>query len=239
LPHLSNVFGSQNVSFIELGWLISVITFLQITLMAVLLIVAPLFKLHRVSRGSKKNWTLLYFSGLGIGYMFFEIVLIQKFILFFGNPVYASAIVICVMLLASGAGSYYSSRLLPASKVMQRILLMIFLFLLGYTFGLRSLLQQIASLPDLFKLITSMLIIACPAFLMGMPFPLGLRAQAMIEEKNIPWAWGINGCMSVISASLATLLTVETGFSTVIMLAAICYAVSMMSVWLVRGRMNS
>src|SRR4030095_13827648 len=239
LPHLSNVFGSQNISFIELGWLISVITFLQITLMAVLLIVAPLFKLRSVSRGSKRNWTLLYFSGLGIGYMFFEIVLIQKFILFFGNPVYASAVVICVMLLASGAGSYYSSRLLPAPKVMQRILLMIFLLLLGYTFGLRSLLHQIASVPELLRIIISMLIIACPAFLMGMPFPLGLRAQAAIEEKNIPWAWGINGCMSVISASLATLLTVETGFSTVIMLAAICYAVSMMSVWLVRGRMNS
>lgn len=237
-PHLSNVFGSQNVSFIELGWLISVITFLQITLMALLLILLPLFKLRRVSSGSKKNWTLFYFSGLGIGYMFFEIVLIQKFILFFGNPVYASAIVICVMLLASGAGSYYSSRLLPAPKVMRRILLLVFLFLLVYTFGLHLLLQQIASLPDLFKLITSMLIIACPAFLMGMPFPLGLRAQSVIEEKNIPWAWGINGCMSVISAALATLLTVETGFSTVIMMAAICYAVSMMSIWLVRERMN-
>jgi len=238
LPHLSSIFGSQNVSFIELGWLISVITFLQITFMAVLLIVVPLFKLRRGSRGTKKNWTLLYFSGLGIGYMFFEIVLIQKFILFFGNPVYASAIVICVMLLASGAGSYYSSRLLPAPKIMQRILLMIFLFLLVYTFGLRLLLHQIASVPDFIKLIISMLIIACPAFLMGMPFPLGLRAQAVMEEKNIPWAWGINGCMSVISAALATLLTVEAGFSTVILLAAICYAVSMMSVWLVRERMN-
>ena len=206
--------------------------------MALLLILLPLFKLRRVSSGSKKNWTLFYFSGLGIGYMFFEIVLIQKFILFFGNPVYASAIVICVMLLASGAGSYYSSRLLPAPKVMRRILLLVFLFLLVYTFGLHLLLQQIASLPDLFKLITSMLIIACPAFLMGMPFPLGLRAQSVIEEKNIPWAWGINGCMSVISAALATLLTVETGFSTVIMMAAICYAVSMMSIWWVRERMN-
>ena len=67
----------------------------------------------------------------------------------------------------------------------------------------------------------------------------GLRVQAVIEEKNIPWAWGINGCMSVISAALATLLTVETGFSTVIMLAAICYAVSMMSVYLVRGRIRN
>ena len=170
--------------------------------------------------------------------MFFEIVLIQKFILFFGNPVYAAAIVICVMMLSSGAGSYYSSRILPAPNDATNIADDIF-DTVAYTFFLSPLLRQIASLTDLFKLFTSLLIIACPAFLMGMPFPLGLRALAVKEEKNIPWAWGINGCMSVISAALATLLTVEAGFSTVILLAAIFYAVSMMSIWLVRKRMNS
>jgi len=166
--------------------------------------------------------------------MFFEIVLIQKFILFFGNPVYSAAIVICVMLLASGAGSYFSSRLLPARSTMQRILLIIFLILLVYTFFLSPLLQQVASLSDFFKLFISTIIIACPAFFMGMPFPLGLRMQAIIEEKNIPWAWGINSCMSVISAALATLLTVDAGFSVVIMLAAIFYIASMVSMFLVK-----
>ena len=234
LNQLSANFGSRNVSFIELGWLISVITFLQITSLAILLILLPLFKLHRVGKRNKKSWTLLYFSGLGIGYMFFEIVLIQKFILFFGNPVYAAAIIICVMLLASGAGSYYSSRILPNRTVMQKILLMVFLLLLLYTFILSPLLQQVFSLPGFLKLIASMLIIACPAFLMGMPFPLGLRTQSLIEEKNIPWAWGINGCMSVISAAFAALLTVEIGFSFVIMLAAIFYAVSMASMYLIK-----
>ena len=234
LPQLSAVFGSQNVSFIELGWLISLVTFLQIALLAVLLILLPLFKLRRISRGSNKSWTFFYFSGLAIGYMFFEIVLIQKFILFFGNPVYSAAIVICVMLLASGAGSYFSSRLLPVRSMMQRILLIIFLILLVYTFFLTPLLQQVASLPDFFKLFISTIIIACPAFFMGMPFPLGLRMQAIIEEKNIPWAWGINSCMSVISAALATLLTVDAGFSVVIMLAAIFYIASMVSMFLVK-----
>ena len=234
LPHLSDVFGTQNVSFIELGWLISVLTFLQITLLAIILILLPLFKLRRIGKGGKKNWTILYFSGLGIAYMFFEIVMIQKFILFFGNPVYAAAIVICVMLLASGAGSYYSSRLLPNPTTIQKILLMIFLVLFVYTFLLSPLLGLIFSFPELPKLFISILIIACPAALMGMPFPLGLRAQSLIEEKNIPWAWGINGCMSVISAAFATLLTVEIGFSFVIMFAAIFYGVSLFSMFLLK-----
>jgi hypothetical protein len=234
LSHLSGIFGSQNVSFIELGWLISALTFVQITLLAVLLILLPLFKLKKARKGSKKEWTFLYFSGLGIGYLFFEIVLIQKFILFFGNPAYAAAIVICVMLLASGAGSYYSSGLLPVRLTMQKILLMIFLVLLIYTFFLSPLLGLMNTFPGLLKVIFSIFLIAAPAFLMGMPFPLGLRMQSLIAEKNIPWAWGINGCMSVISATLATLLTVEAGFSMVIMLAAVFYAVSMLALYLIK-----
>jgi large-conductance mechanosensitive channel len=232
LNQLSADFGPQNVSFIELGWLISGITFLQITALAILLIVVPLFKLRRNGKKSKSTWTFLYFSGLGIGYMFFEIVLIQKFILFFGNPVYSAAVVICVMLLASGAGSYYSSMLSPGRTVMQKVLLVISLLLLLYAFFLSALLQQTFSLPGFLKMIVSMVIIACPAFLMGMPFPLGLKTQSLLEEKNIPWAWGINGCMSVISAAFAALLTVEIGFSYVIMLAAIFYGISMASVYL-------
>lgn len=232
LPQLTGIFGSRAVSFLELGWLIAAITFLQISLLAVLLILLPLFKPGW--RGGNKSWTLLYFSGLGIGYMFLEIVLIQKFILFFGNPVYAAAMVICVMMLCSGAGSYYSTRLLPNRAVMQRILLIIFLVLLLYTFFLSPLLERITGLPDLVKLFISLPVVACPAMLMGMPFPLGLRALAGKEEKNVPWAWGINGCMSVISAALASLLAVETGFSTVIMLAAISYAVSMLSMYLIK-----
>jgi hypothetical protein len=230
INHLTGIFGSQTVSFLELGWLIAAISFLQISLLAVLLILLPLSKSGW--RGSNKLWTLFYFSGLGIGYMFLEIVLIQKFILFFGNPVYAAAMVICVMMLCSGAGSYYSTRLLPNRAVMQKILLFIFLILLLYTFFLSLLLEHIVGLPDLVKLIISLPVVACPAFLMGMPFPLGLRALAGREEKNVPWAWGINGCMSVISAALASLLAVETGFSTVIILAAISYAGSMLSMYL-------
>lgn len=230
LPQLTAIFGSQNVSFLELGWLITVINFLMISLLAVLLILLPMLKSGW--RGRNKGWTVLYFSGLGAGYMLLEIVLIQKFILFFGNPVYAAAFVICSMLLSSGAGSYYSSRLLPIPVVMRKILFLIFLILLLYTFFLSALLNLVAGYPDFLKLFISLPIVAFPAILMGIPFPLGLRALANIGEKNVPWAWGINSCVSVISAALASLLAVETGFSVVILFAAVFYGVSMLSMYL-------
>lgn len=229
LPHLNNIFGTQSVPFLELGWLIAVMTFFQLSLLALLLIILPLFKIGW--KGSHKLWTLLYFSGLGIGYMFLEIVLIQQFILFFGNPVYAVALVIAVMLLASGAGSYYSSGLLLKRSIMKKLLLMIVGLLVVYSFILSTFLQNIIGLPVPIKLGISLIIIAVPSLLMGMPFPMGLRILSGIEEKNIPWAWGINGCMSVISAALATLLAVETGFTVVMILAALAYAVCLLAMY--------
>lgn len=232
LSRLSDIFGAQAVPFLELGWLISAVSFLLISALAILLILLPLFKIGM--HGGYKAWTLLYFSGLGAGYMLLEIVLIQKFILFFGNPVYAASFIICVMMLASGAGSYYSSRVIPGQKELLKILVMISLILLFYTFFLSPILNQVAGNSGLLKLFISVPVVALPAVLMGMPFPLGLRLLAEREEKNVPWAWGINGCVSVISASLAALLAVELGFSAVILLSATFYGVSLGATYLVK-----
>ena len=233
LPQLAAIFGSQTISFLELGWLIAVVNFLMISLLAVLLILLPLMKPGW--RGSLKGWTVLYFSGLGAGYMLMEIVLIQKFILFFGNPVYAASFVICAMLLSSGAGSYFSSRLFPGRIVIRKILLLIIIILLLYTFLLSPLLNIVAGYPDLLKVFISLPLVAFPAILMGMPFPLGMRAVAAVGEKNVPWAWGINSSVSVISAALATLMAVELGFSAVIFSAAVFYALCILSMYLFKA----
>jgi hypothetical protein len=54
-------------------------------------------------------------------------------------------------------------------------------------------------------------LIAPLAFFMGMPFPLGLSRLAVEAERLIPWAFGINGCASVIAAILATVLAIHVG----------------------------
>ena len=227
LPHLKSIFGSQSVPFLELSWLISIVTFLQLSLLALLLIILPLFKMGW--KGHYKFGTLLYFSGIGIGYMLLEIVLLQKFILFFGNPVYAAAWVIGIMLIGSGIGSYYSSGIQTNWSVLKKILLMIAGILLVYSFFLPALLQNIIGSSMALKLAISIIIIAIPSLLMGIPFPMGLKLLSAIEEKNTAWAWGINGCMSVISAALAALLAVEVGFMIVMLLAVLAYTLSLLA----------
>jgi len=68
------------------------------------------------------------------------------------------------------------------------------------------------------------------AFAMGLPFSLGLARVAQITPQLIPWAWGVNGCASVISAVLATLLAVHWGFSVVMLAAVTLYGLA--SLWL-------
>jgi hypothetical protein len=58
---------------------------------------------------------------------------------------------------------------------------------------------------------------------MGMPFPLALSRQAGRVADLVPWAWGLNGCGSVISSMVATLLAIHFGFGAVIMVAPTLY----------------
>jgi hypothetical protein len=70
------------------------------------------------------------------------------------------------------------------------------------------------------------MLIAPLAFCMGMPFPIGLNRVASSMPDFVPWAWGINGFASVVSASLATLLAITFGFTTVVLLALLLYAMA-------------
>ncbi|UCE93427.1 MAG: hypothetical protein JSV73_11580, partial [Flavobacteriaceae bacterium] len=126
----------ERAAFLELGYLIVLVTLLQVFILAIVLIMLPLFKLG--FSGGAKAWVLLYFSGLGLGYMFLEIVLIKHLVRFLGHPIYAVAAVISVMLLCSGLGSLYSSRFKLSKKVVRNItaliscIILIYVFLFGF-----------------------------------------------------------------------------------------------------------
>jgi hypothetical protein len=79
-------------------------------------------------------------------------------------------------------------------------------------------------LDDPVKILLSIILIAPLASLMGIPFPLGLASISRTTPALIPWAWGVNGCASVLSAVLATLLAIHIGFSGVVLLALAIYA---------------
>jgi hypothetical protein len=95
-----------------------------------------------------------------------------------------------------------------------------------YIFLLADMSSWLVVLPDAAKITASLALIAPLAFCMGMPFPLGLAKLAAHDPDFIPWAWGINGFASVVSAALATLLAIHFGFTAVVVLALVLYALA-------------
>ena len=227
ISQLSEFFGNQFVPFFEVGYILLYLTFIQIVIFALILIILPLIKIGL--KGGRKSWALVYFSGLGIGYMFIEIIFIQRFTLYFGNVIYAAAAVVSLMLISSGFGSLVSQKLQAKSNRLIGIIFLIIISLIIHTIFLSSLLKTTIVFTLPIKIIFTTLLIAPPAFIMGMPFPLGLRLLSERNESQVPWAWGINGLFSVISVVLATIIAIELGFVWVMIFAVGAYGLSLIS----------
>ncbi len=226
ISQLSEFFGNQSVPFFEVGYILLYLTFFQIIIFALILIILPLVKIGWT--GGKKSWALFYFSGLGIGYMFIEIIFIQRFTLYFGNVIYAAAAVVSLMLISSGFGSLVSQKISAKPNRLIGIIFLIIISLIIYTIFLSSLLKTTIVFTLPVKIIFTALLISPPAFIMGMPFPLGLRMLSERNESQVPWAWGINGLFSVISVVLATIIAIEMGFVWVMIFAAGAYSLSLL-----------
>ncbi|HEY6006883.1 MAG TPA: hypothetical protein VIU40_01065, partial [Geobacteraceae bacterium] len=224
LPYLTRLFGEHALPFLEMGYLITFVTLVELAAAAVLLILLPLRRLAGGARNRRS--VFLYFGSLGIGYMLMEIVLIHRFVLYLGPPVLAVAVVIAALLVFSGAGSLCSERLAVTPATPRRAAALTALLLILTALLLPLLLHRTIGWPLAAKLLLTLLTLAPCAFVMGFPFPTGLRLLGRVGAEEVPWAWGINGCLSVVSASLATIIAVEAGFGVVQALAAAAYAMA-------------
>jgi len=222
--NVAELFGRKTFPFFELAYVILILTLIQVAVIAFLLIIVPLFR-HK-DKMDKKTGIFLYFTGIGLGYMFVEIVLIQRFIMYFGSALYASASVICSMLVFSGIGSQLSSRLVNTKRIFFLVFFVIVALLLIYTVYLTEFLFRTTELPLGLKIVMAMIVIAPLAFFMGMPFPAGIRYLQQKCANAIPWAWGINGCFSVVGAVIAIIIAVEYGFVFVMLFASLSYVLS-------------
>lgn len=233
LPEIVGLFGQGGIPLIDIGYLILIATLVQAVIASLVLILVPLAVRWR-SYGSSgeqgdRRRVFIYFTALGLGFLFLEIAFIQKFILFLHHPVYAVAVVLTAFLLFAGIGSLYSRRL--ARNGRGAALPVVAIAVLGtlYLYGLDSVFASLSALSDTMRILLSLLMIAPLAFAMGMPFPLGLHRLNHSTPALLPWAWGINGCASVISAVLATLLAMHFGFAWVVIAAMLLYLLAAVS----------
>ena len=222
LPEILKLKGQGGLPLLEQGYLLLIVTLAQAALASMALILLPLLLVkNKTENRSGGHWRVAaYFFTVGVSFMLIEIAFIQKFILFLSHPLYAVAVVLSAFLIFAGLGSAMSERWsTPVSRPVAGIVVIS----LVYLFLLPPLFQWLMPLHDLNKILISTVLIAPLAFLMGMPFPLGLSRVARHTAALIPWAWGINGCASVLSAIFATILAIHAGFIVVVLLACVLY----------------
>jgi hypothetical protein len=202
---------------LDAGLLIGVTILVLVSVAGIVLIALPLAWLRQEAdapaRPGARLRTLGYFGLVGIAFLFLEIGWIQRLLLFLGHPVYATTAVLAAFLIFAGLGSLWSQRR-GAAGGRRRLLLAvatILLFSLVYLMFLPGWLDRLAGLSIALRIAIVLLFLAPLAFAMGIPFPTGLRNLGDSSRHLIPWAWGINGCASVISAAAAPLLAAEIG----------------------------
>ncbi len=157
--------------------------------------------------------------------MILEIGFIHKLTLYLGNPLYASTTVIAVMLISSGLGSLCFHLCKSAKAGFKSVPLIIAVLTGIYTFFLESFLNSAIILPSAVHIGLTLFLVAVPAFFMGIPFPYGIDKLSKSDRSQIPWAWGINSCFSVISAVAAAVISVEFGFKRLFLLVAVIYTI--------------
>ena len=229
LPTLLRTMGRDWLPFIEWGYLVLLATLAQAVVISAILILLPLLVLPRRSRMPRvRTLTAGYFFCLGLGYLFLEMALIQKFTLFLAHPVYAVSGSIAAFLIFSGLGSLYfqhrSTR--TGGRLLGPAVGGIVGFSIAYILLLPRLFAVFAGVGLLWKMTLTITCIAPLAFCMGVPFPFGLRRLHEGARELVPWAYGINGCASVLSSLLATCIAIPYGFRTVMLCASLLYVLA-------------
>ena len=177
------------------------------------------------ARSPGKVGTIIYFAALGLGYITVEVGLISRFTLALSNPTISASVLIAAMLVFSGLGSLLSERIFDRARVALPVILgLIAILLAAYGLFLDPALDWIGAFPFALRLLLCFLLVAPPALLMGFPMSTAMTSLSRLGKDHMfVWAWGINGCFSVIGAAAVPIIATAFGLPSVLEVSAAAY----------------
>jgi hypothetical protein len=211
------------------------------TLFAAVFLLLPFVRIRSIWAAlPRKRRSALYFTALGLGFMFFEITLIQRLVLFLGYPTYSLTVTLAAILLSTGVGALLSSRYQQrAGRAAWLLLGALAVLTVFYELGLTPMTDALLGLPLGARVVVAFAVLAPLGVCLGAFMPLGLGAVAGLTRyprEYVAWGWAVNGFASVIGAVLTTILAMALGFGAVLVLALVVYAVAVLALrGLLRG----
>ena len=207
-----------------------VVVLLQSCLVAGLCILIPLWRASRRGQAPPSRFRFLtYFSALGLGFIFVEIALLQRFSLFLGQPVHTLAVVLAGLLLWTGLGAALAGRLAGDRGGVRRAVSAALVVGAAVALLAPAIFSVALGLPLPARIAISLLLLAPLGVALGMPFPTGLRLVQAEAPALVPWAWGTNCFFTVIGTIAAQILGMALGFRAVLVLAGLCYLVALLA----------
>jgi SAM-dependent methyltransferase len=191
------------------------------------LLIAPMLRASRQRGGTLPPTTLLYFVCLGIGFMLYEIPLVQRLTLSLGHPTQALTVVLFGLLAGTGLGSLTTGLVSEARRPRFHRVAAMAAAAAGLALAVWG--ERVTHLlfraPGLQKAALATSLVLLLGVVLGTLFPMGVRAlSAAGKDSGIAWCWAANGAASVFGSVLALILGTEAGARLTFLAGAGLYA---------------
>jgi len=216
---LYKALGNRFYALLMSGEIVVSVVFVEALVLAVCLLLIPLFLITR--RNQKPTFSqIAYFLGIGAGFMFIELYLIKGFILLVGDPVISFTLVVAAILVFSGLGGLWVQN--KTRRCIRPALLTLIGMLILTAVCLELLSVHLLRISPVLRYFAALLLMLPAGFLMGMPFPLGMR-YLLNSPVQRAYAWSVNGCASVLGAIVAAQIGISFGIPIIAVGAAAAY----------------
>lgn len=225
IKSLYRTLGSRLYALLMSGEIVVSVVFFEALAVSVFLLFLPLFFVRR----SAKKPSLpqgLYFFAVGSGFMFIELFFIKKYILLFGDPIISFTVVVAGILIFSSFGGAWAQK--KEKSVLKRALPGLIVILVLTALALDDLMNYLLRFSTIWRYSGAVLILLPIGFLMGLPFPIGMR-DLLDTSMQRAYAWSLNGCASILTSIVSAQLAIIFGISLLLGCAIAAYLIVILS----------
>ena len=196
--------------------------------LVVLFVLGPLV----VAGGERpRGWFgwLVYFGTLGAGFMLIEVSVLQRFVLLLGHPVYSLTVTLFSLLLGTGIGAAWSRRFEQTTLRQSSTVALLVIAAIGIAVILivTPLVRWAIPFTRAARIAIAAATLVPIGVALGIPMPTGLRMLSTRAPQMVTWAWGMNGALSVLGATLAIFIAMNWGFRVTLLSASATYLIGL------------
>ena len=219
LKTLYKMTGSRFYSLFMSGEIVVFVVLMEALGISIFLLILPFFVTLKETRKFYFSH-MLYFFVVGSGFMFIELFFIKEYIFIFGDPVISLIVVISGLLVFSAFGGYWSQRI--SAKIFPIAIASLIAILICMFFIFKPIMHSIIPFNQFLRYTLALLFLIPPGFLLGLPFPLGMRYISNLPAQRA-YAWTINGCASVLASITSAQIALGLGISAIMICAISAY----------------